>query len=113
MRDHIQNAFLNSIADLLEIEDINILNNKELLRDKSSFGYSKLRKKGYSGYTELYVFNVSSDGLCEEFSILDKSFSFSTYKKLTQIDRKLGTSETEQLISSLFWSTQLDLIKVC
>ena len=113
MRDHIQNAFLNSIADLLEIEDINIVNNKELLLEKSSFGYDKLRKIGCPGYTGFYLYNVSSDDLCEEFSILDKSFSFSIYEKLTQIDRKLGTSETEQLRYTLFLSTQLDLIKVC
>ena len=113
MRDHIQNAFLNSIADMLEIEDINIVNNKKLLREKSSFGYDELRENGRSGYSEFYLANVSSDDLCAEFSILDKSFSFPIYEKLIQIDRKLGTPETEQLISSLVWSTQLDLIKVC
>ena len=113
MRDHIQNEFLNSIADLLEIEDINIVNKKELLREKSSFGYGILRKYGNSGYAGFYLSNVSSDDLCEDFSILDKSFSFSIYEKLTRIDRKLGTSETERLSNALLFSTKLDLIKVC
>ena len=114
--------FLNWISNMLEIKDIDLVDNK-LLRNKNNFGYDPLRKLGLTGYAGVYLsiyssfgssfFGHSIDNLCEGFTILDKSFSLSIYEKLVRIDRKLGTSETEQLDNLLLLTTQSDLIKVC
>ena len=124
--------FLNWISNMLEIKDIDLVDNKLLRKTISDlfdnfgyfdyFGYDPLRKHGFTGYAGVYLSIYSSfgscsghsiDNLCEGFTILDKSFSLSIYEKLVRIDRKLGTSETEQLANLLFLTTQSDLIKVC
>ena len=112
---------LKWISNMTEIKDINRVAN-ETLREKTGFGYDALRKGGYAGYAELYLnihssfgvpgFGHSIDDLCEGFEVLDKSFSVSEYEKCVRIDRKLGTSETEQLSRLFFYTTQSDLIKV-
>ena len=113
--------YLKWISNMTEIKDINRVDN-ETLRTKNGFGYDQLRKIGYAGYAGLYLsiyssfgspgFGHSIDDLCEGFEILDESFSVSEYEKLVRIDRKLGTSEAEQLGSLLCYTTQSDL-KVC
>ena len=112
---------LKWISNMIEIKDIDLVDNQTLL-EKNGFGYDRLRKAGYAGYADNYLnihssfgipaFGHSIDDLCEGFEILDKSFSVSEYEKLVRIDRKLGTSETEQLSELLFLTTQSDLIKV-
>ena len=113
--------FLKWISNMIEIKDIDLVDN-QTLREKNGFGYNRLRKIGSSGYAGTYLNIYSSfgapalghsiDDLCAGFEILDKSFSVSEYKKLVRIDRKLGTSEAEQLGSLLCYTTQSDL-KVC
>ena len=113
--------FLKWISNMIEIKDIDLVDNLTL-RAKNGFGYNVLRKVEKAGYADIYldihssfgspVFGHSIDDLCEGFEILDQSFSVSEYEKLVRIDRKLGTSETEQLGSLLFYTTQSDLIKV-
>ena len=112
--------FLKWISNMIEIKDIDLVDN-QTLREKNGFGYDVLRK-GSSGYAGTYLniyssfghpgFGHSIDDLCEGFEILDESFSVSEYEKLVRIDRKLGTSEAEQLGSLLCYTTQSDL-KVC
>ena len=104
---------LKCISNMIEIKDIDLVDNQTLQK----FGYDRLRKAGRAGYAGIYLniyssFGHSIDDLCEGFEILDKSFTVSEYEKLVRIDRKLGTSETEQLDSLLVYTTQSDLIKV-
>ena len=114
--------YLKWISNMIEIKDIDLVDN-QTLREKNGFGYDGLRKANSTGYAGTYlsiyssfgspVFGNSIDDLCEGFEILDKAFTVAEYEKLVRIDRKLGTSETEQLDSLLFLTTQSDLIKVC
>ena len=83
---------------------------------KTEKGWTLLRQKGWCGFASFYL-NLNRklhecDPEDSEWTTSDE-ISVTIYNKLIEIDRKLGTSETEQLDYCLFRSTRLDLIKVC
>ena len=71
-------------------------NNFDVLREKH----------GYVGYANYYLHN------CWEKSDLKNKADVSIYKQLLEIDAKLGTTQSEQLIWCVFHSLRIDLIKV-
>ena len=87
--------------------------------EKGKICWTLLRQKGLRGFASFYLeFNkilhdcpCSCPRSCPR--VISDEISVTIYKKLIEIDRKLGTSETEQLNLCLFLSTRLDLIKVC
>ena len=85
--------------------------------EKGKICWTLLRRRGECGFASFYLkFNWllhdCPDSEDSEWATSDE-ISVTIYKKLIEIDRKLGTSETEQLYDYLSRSTRLDLIKVC
>ena len=69
--------------------------------------YDELREKlGWVGYAHYYL------GNCYDDSELINKADIEIYKKLLQIDSKLGTTPTEQLFECVKHSVRIDLIKV-
>ena len=69
--------------------------------------FDVLREKhGYVGYAHYYL------GNCYDDSELINNAEIEIYKKLLEIDAKLGTTQTEQLFECVFNSVRMDLIKV-
>ena len=69
--------------------------------------FDVLREKlGWVGYASYYV------GHCYDDSELINKAEIEIYKKLLEIDAKLGTTSTEQLFKCVFHSVRMDLIKV-
>ena len=69
--------------------------------------FDVLRKKhGYVGFAQYYL-----RGCYDDSALLNKAEN-KIYKKLLEIDSKLGTTQTEQLFSCVFHSVRMDLIKV-
>ena len=69
--------------------------------------FDVLREKlGWVGYAHYYL------GHCYDDSALLNKAENKIYKKLLEIDSKLGTTQTEQLFSCVFHSVRMDLIKV-
>ena len=84
---------------LIESRGISIAvteNNFDVLREKH----------GYVGYANYYVFN------CWDKSELKNKADVAVYKQLLEIDSKLGTTQTEQLLKCLRHSPRKDLIEV-
>ena len=68
--------------------------------------FDVLRKKGYVGYAHYYLQN------CWDASELKNKADVTIYKQLLEIDSKLGTTQSEQLIGCVLNSLRIDLIKV-
>ena len=66
----------------------------------------KVRELGYVGYAEYYLKQ------CWNKSELINKADVKIYKQLLKIDSKLGTTQSEQLFWCVFYSLQMDLIKV-
>ena len=65
--------------------------------------YENVRKNGYSGFAEIYL------NRCDESN---NEIDMQVYRDLVKLDSRLGTTVTEQLYGSLFYSLNLDFIKV-
>ena len=63
-------------------------------------------KPGYVGYANYYLRK------CYDESELKNKAEIEIYKKLLEIDAKLGTTQSEQLFWCVFQSIRMDLIKV-
>ena len=70
------------------------------------FDYDALRKVGYAGYAEYYIRK------CWDESEMKNKADVTIYKQFLKIDSKLGTTQTEQLFTCLFYSPRKDLIEV-
>ena len=69
--------------------------------------FDELREElGFVGYAHYYLQH------CYDESELVNKADVTIYKQLLEIDSKLGTTQTEQLLWCLFWSVRMDLIKV-
>ena len=68
--------------------------------------YDKMRESNHAGYASYYLFK------CWDKSELKNKADVTTYKKLLEIDSKLGTTQTEQLFECVFYSLRIDLIEV-
>ena len=68
--------------------------------------YDEMRESNHVGYASYYLFK------CWDKSELKNKADVTTYKKLLEIDAKLGTTQTEQLFECVFHSLRMDLIKV-
>ena len=68
--------------------------------------YDKMRESNHAGYASYYLFK------CWDKSELKNKADVTTYKKLLEIDAKLGTTQTEQLRWCLAYSPRQDLIEV-
>ena len=66
----------------------------------------KLRELGYVGYANYYLHN------CWDESELKNNADVTIYKQLLEIDSKLGTTQSKQLLGCLRHSTRKDLIEV-
>ena len=71
-------------------------NNFDVLREKH----------GFVGYAHYYLQK------CWDESELKNKADVAVYKQLLEIDSKLGTTQTEQLLECLFYSPRKDLIEV-
>ena len=60
----------------------------------------------YAGYAHIYL-----QGQYDNTELVNKA-DITIYKRLLEIDAKLGTTQTEQLFECVFDSVRLDLIKV-
>ena len=69
--------------------------------------YDELREEyGYVGYANYYL------AQCYDRSELKNKAEIEVYKKLLEIDAKLGTTQSEQLFGCVSSSVPMDLIKV-
>ena len=74
--------------------------------DVTENNFDVLREDGYVGYANYYLQE------CYDESELINKAEIKIYKKLLEIDAKLGTTSTEQLIWCVFNSIRMDLFKV-
>ena len=69
--------------------------------------FDVLREKhGYVGYANYYLRE------CWNEAEFENEADVTIYKKLLEIDSKLGTTQSEQLFECVFHSLRMDLIKV-
>ena len=68
--------------------------------------YEELRKRGLFGFTELYL------DRCNAESMSDDEIDIGVHTKLVELDSKLGTTASEQLHLSLYYTTRSDIIEV-
>ena len=68
--------------------------------------YESLRKKGYVGFAEVYLKR------CDKESKSDDEIDKEIYTKLVKLDTRLGTTAGEQLFGCVFYTLNLDIIKV-
>ena len=68
--------------------------------------YEKLRKTFFLGFAHVYLQR------CDKESKSGNIADVQLYKKLVELDTRLGTTATEQLFEGLYHSLRLDLIKV-
>ena len=68
--------------------------------------YESLRKKDYVGFAEVYLER------CDKESKSDDEIDKEIYTKLVELDTKLGTTASEQLLQILSHTTRLDIIMV-
>ena len=64
------------------------------------------RKNGLAGFAEVYL------SRCDKESELDGIIDIDIYKKLAEIDTKLGVTASEQLLRCLANTSRLDIIQV-
>ena len=68
--------------------------------------YDEIREDGGVGYAHFYLDE------CWNESELKNKADVTIYKQLLEIDSKLGTTQSEQLLGCLCFSPQKDLIEV-
>ena len=68
--------------------------------------YESLRKMNWVGFAEIYL------DRCEEESKSIDEIEKKIYTKCVNLDRRLGTTITEQLFGSVSRTLNLDIIKV-
>ena len=68
--------------------------------------YEDLRKKGLAGFAKLYLWR------CNKESKSDDEIDKEVYSKLVELDTRLGTTASEQLFGCVFYTLNLDIIKV-
>ena len=65
-----------------------------------------MKEKSVNSYAGLYLYR------CNQESKSDGQIDIQLYKRLVELDRKLGTTASEQLLRCLLNTTSLDIIKV-
>ena len=68
--------------------------------------YDELREEDFVGYAEYYL-----QESWDETEFINKA-DVAVYKQLLEIDSKLGTTQSEQLLKFVFHSPRIDLIEV-
>ena len=68
--------------------------------------YEYLRKKGWVGFANVYLQQCTNESKSDDK--IDKEF----FNELVELDTRLGTTSSEQLFYSLFYTLNLDIIKV-
>ena len=68
--------------------------------------YEKLRKTSFLGFANVYLWR------CDKESKSGDIADAQLYKKLVELDTRLGTTASEQLYWCLKWTTRWDIIKV-
>ena len=68
--------------------------------------YESLRKNNWVGFAEVYL------DRCNKESESNEIIDIKVYKKLVELDTKLGTTASEQLFKCLYRTTRLDIIEV-
>ena len=68
--------------------------------------YEEIRKIGFFGFANLYL------NQCKAKSKSDDEIDVQVYKKLVELDSKLGTTASKQLDRCLFFTTRSDFIQV-
>ena len=70
------------------------------------YEFDELREDDFVGYAHYYL-----QECWDEFELQNKA-DMQIYKKLLEIDSKLGTTQTEQLFQCVFYSLRMNLIEV-
>ena len=84
-----------------------LIKSRGIYMDVKDGFYDVLREKhGYVGYANYYLQE------CWDESELKNKADVKIYKKLLEIDAKLGTTQTEQLFKCLIYSPRKDQIEV-
>ena len=68
--------------------------------------YEKLREEGWVGFAEVYLQR------CDKESKTENIADVQLYKKLVELDTRLGTTAGTRLFDCLFRTTRWDIIKV-
>ena len=68
--------------------------------------YKKIRERKFVGYAHYFLKK------CWNKSELKNKADVTIYKQLLEIDSKLGTNQSEQLLECVFYSLRMALIKV-
>ena len=68
--------------------------------------YYELKKPHFVGYAHVYLYQ------CVKKSKADDEIDIQVYTQLVQLDSKLGTTASEQLLWCLQYTIRLDIIKV-
>ena len=68
--------------------------------------YESLRKKGWSGFANVYLVR------CDKESKIGDKIDVEVYARLVELDTKLGTRSSEQLLYCLLLTSRWDIIKV-
>ena len=68
--------------------------------------YEKLRENGKVGFAHVHLER------CDKESKTENIADVQLYKKLVELDTRLGTTASEQLFKCIYYSLRLDLIKV-
>ena len=68
--------------------------------------YVSLREANYVGFAHVYLQQ------CTNESKSDDKIDEEVYSKLVELDTRLGTTATEQLFWCVFYTLNLDIIKV-
>ena len=68
--------------------------------------YERLRKRNWVGFAEVYL------DQCNKDSGIENKADIQVYRKLVQLDSRLGTTATEQLFRFLWYTLRLDILKV-
>ena len=68
--------------------------------------HESLRKRGLIGFAQLYWWR------CNQESKTDDEIDIQVYTKLVQLDSRLGTKASEQLLWCLEFTIRSDIIKV-
>ena len=66
--------------------------------------YERLNKDGWSGFAHVYLYRCNKESEVEADILV--------YQELVELDRRLGTTPSEQLFECLRKTTRLDIIKV-
>ena len=68
--------------------------------------YETIRKTNLVGFANLYLLR------CNKESKSDDEIDKEVYSKLVELDTRLGTTASEQLFGCVFYTLNLDIIKV-